>query len=267
VLTRNASLPLLASRPWGAKEVSELDRGWHTGELLGFDLETTGVRRHGDVPVSFALVRIVNAQVVERVSRIVDPGREIPEAATAVHGITTEHARREGIHLEEALSMLADALIGAGQRGVPVVGMNLAYDLSMLDHQLRLTEGRGLRERGWNGPVLDVLVLDRHFDRFRPGKRRLRELCEHYDVALSAAHEAGSDALAALAVLLALCDRFPSLLELELSDLTRLQAEWHRDWAGRHHQWLTSQGRRGLSPADADWPLARAQSGSSVPPG
>lgn len=231
--------------------------GWHTGELLGFDLETTGVRRHGDVPVSFALVRVVAGQVVERVRGLVDPGCEIPAAATAVHGITTTRARQEGMPLGKALVLLGAALGEAADRGTPVVGMNLAYDLSMLDHQLRLEHGTGLLERGWAGPALDVLVLDRHLDRFRPGKRRLAHLCAHYAVTLEAAHEAGADAEAAVLVLLALCERYPSVRELDVWELTRLQAEWHREWAWRHHEWLTSQGRRGLAPADADWPLAR----------
>ena len=241
--------------------MSGLAGGWHTGELLGFDLETTGVRRHGDVPVSFALVRVVAGQVVERVRGLVDPGCEIPAAATAVHGITTARARREGMPLEAALALLLEALEAAATRGVPVVGMNLAYDLSMVDHQLRLVRGRGLHEQGWVGPALDVLVLDRHLDRFRRGKRRLGHLCAHYTVALETAHEAGADAEAAVLVLLALCERFPSVRELELGELTRLQADWHRQWASGHDEWLTSQGRPGLAPADADWPLARVAAG------
>ena len=32
---------------------------WVTGEVLGFDFETTGVDRFHDVPVSFALVTLV----------------------------------------------------------------------------------------------------------------------------------------------------------------------------------------------------------------
>src|SRR5580700_10696910 len=61
--------------------------GWTRGELLGFDLETTGIDRFSDVPVSYALVRVEGAQVVQRDTWLVDPGREIPDGATAIHGI------------------------------------------------------------------------------------------------------------------------------------------------------------------------------------
>ncbi len=231
--------------------------GWPSGTLLGLDLETTGVRRHGDVPVSFALVRYETGRAVARRSGIVDPGRPIPAGATAVHGITTERARREGMPLRAALELLRDALVEAGRTGVPVVGMNLSYDLSLLDHQLLVLTGAGLREAGWDGPVLDLLVLDRHLDRYRRGKRQLAHLCAHYAVALGSAHEAGADAEAAVLVLLALCERFPELAHLKLAELTRSQATWHRDWAA---DLAAHRARDGLPldvPHDDGWPVAR----------
>lgn len=235
--------------------------GWHTGALLGLDLETTGVRRHGDVPVSFALVRVDGGQVTGRRAGLVDPGRAIPAAATAVHGITTERARREGMALGHALELLLGALLEAAADGVPVVGMNLSYDLSMLDHQLRLVTGSGLVDAGWDGPVLDVLVLDRHLDRYRPGKRQLAHLCAHYAVALDAAHEAGADAEAAVRVLLALCARYPDLATVEPAELTRRQASWHREWAERFAATrpaaASGQPAAPHDPAEGDWPVAR----------
>lgn len=239
-------------------------KAWHTAELLGLDLETTGVRRHEDVPVSFALVHVEGGRVARRVAGLVDPGREIPLEAVAVHGITTERARAEGMPLRDALRLLRDAVVSAAGRGVPVVGMNLSYDLSMLDHQLRLAGEPGLLESGWEGPVLDVLVLDRHLDRYRSGKRRLEHLCAHYAVRLDAAHEAGADAEAAALVLLALCERFPTVPATDLAELTRLQAGWHREWAERFGTWLESQGRDRLDPGEHNWPLARPTSGPAA---
>ena len=88
-----------------------LPTGWHDQELLGFDLETTGVDRFFDVPVSFALVTVVDGGVVERRTSLVDPGREIPEGATAIHGITSERARADGMALADAVALLADAIV------------------------------------------------------------------------------------------------------------------------------------------------------------
>jgi DNA polymerase-3 subunit epsilon len=229
---------------------------WSAGELVGLDFETTGVDRCGDVPVSFAIVRVVSGVVIDRLAGLVDPGREIPPAATAIHGITTERARAAGRPLAEVLPLIAEHVVHAGRRGIPVVGMNVSYDLTMLDHHLRLLEGDGLAGRGWSGPVLDVLVLDRHFDRYRRGKRKLEHLCQHYSVAVKAPHDAGADAEAAIAVLGAICGRYPELHAIALEELTRLQCEWHREWAEHYDLWRRGNGQRPLDPGDFEWPLA-----------
>ena len=228
---------------------------WHTGELLGFDLETTGVDRLGDVPVSFALVTVVGGRVVERRSALVDPGREVPEEAAAVHGITTERARCEGIPLPDALSEVTAALVDRSRRGVPVVGMKLDFDLTIVDVQAERHLDGGLRSRGWSGPVLDGLVLDRHLDRFRPGRRTLVDLCDHYAVTITKAHDAAADAEAAVAVVLALCRRYPVLSRMTLEDLWRRQPGWHRQWAMSYDSWRRQQQLAPLDEDEFDWPL------------
>ncbi len=240
--------------------------GWHTGELIGLDFETTGIDRAHDVPVSYALVRARATAVVGREHALVDPGRPIPPAATAIHKITTEQARAEGVPLAAAIGHVAGAVLDAGRRGVPVVGMNLAFDLSILDVQLRRLEGEGLVERGWSGPVLDVLVLDRHFDRFRSGKRRLENLCAHYGVAVDSSHDASDDAASALGVLFALCARYPALVAGDLDTLTAAQATWHREWATGYSRWRTERGLPALTPDEHSWPLGSAATGGQDSP-
>ena len=87
--------------------------GWPTGEVLGLDFETTGIDRFNDVPVSYALVSVVEGIVVRSWSGLIDPGREIPPEATAVHGISTERARTEGMPLAAAISLVSDAVVAA----------------------------------------------------------------------------------------------------------------------------------------------------------
>ena len=134
---------------------------WTAGEVLGFDLETTGIDRFNDVPVSYALVQVVGGVVVRSWSGLIDPGRDIPAGATEVHGISTERARDEGMPLDAAVSFLADAVVSAGRRGVPLAGMKLDYDLTMVETQAVKLCGRGIVQRGWSGPVLDAGVIDR----------------------------------------------------------------------------------------------------------
>ncbi|HEY1732826.1 MAG TPA: exonuclease domain-containing protein [Acidimicrobiales bacterium] len=231
--------------------------GWHDQELLGFDLETTGVDRFSDVPVSFALVTVVGGGVVERQTSLVDPGREIPEGATAIHGITSERARADGMVLADAVVLLADAIVAASRRGIPVVGMKLDYDLTILDFQCRQLDGRGLGDRGFVGPVLDALVLDRRFDRYRKGRRRLVDLCAEYGVVIDRAHDAAADAEASVAVLGAIGRRFSTLHQMHLARLHIAQANWHRQWADSYDEWRRSQDMSPLESGEWQWPIAR----------
>ena len=162
---------------------------WTTGEVLGFDLETTGIDRFNDVPVSYTLVQVVDGIVVRTWSGLIDPGREIPAGATEVHGISTERARDEGMPLATAVSLLADAVVSASRRGVPLVGMKLDYDLTMVETQAVRLCGQGIVEKGWCGPVLDAGVIDRHFDPARRGRRTLVDLCGQYGIEIERAHD------------------------------------------------------------------------------
>jgi DNA polymerase-3 subunit epsilon len=229
---------------------------WPDGELLGFDLETTGVDPTSDRPVSFALVTVQGGVVVGRRSSLVDPERLIPAAATAVHGITTARARREGMPLREAVAEMVDALVDAGSRGVPVVGMKLDFDLTMLDVQCRMVQGVDLAARGWSGPVLDGLVLDRRYDRYRKGRRTLGALCAHYAVLVGRAHDASCDAEAAVGVLRAMCTRYPELRATPPDDLHQSQVGWHREWAESFDRWRRDQKLAPLHPREFHWPIS-----------
>src|SRR3984957_17046162 len=124
---------------------------WPTGELLGFDFERTGIDRVNGVPVSHALVSVVEGVVVRSWSGLIDPGREIPSEATAFHGISTERARDEGMPLREAISLVSDAVVAASARDVPLAGMKLDYDLTILETQARDLCGWGPIEGGGGG--------------------------------------------------------------------------------------------------------------------
>src|SRR5690606_385575 len=111
---------------------------------------------------------------------LIDPGIEIPAAATAVHGISTEHARMHGRSPVAALEEVATEIAKAFSTGTPVVAFNACYDLTLLETELRRHELPTVAERvgGPLCPVIDPLVLDREHDRYRKGKRTLGQLCE-----------------------------------------------------------------------------------------
>lgn len=230
--------------------------GWVDGPVIGFDTETTGVDVTTDRIVTAALVRREGTTTTVT-SWLVDPGVEIPDGAAAIHGITTEHARRHGRAPGPALDQIAGMLAEALLRGEPVVAFNASFDLSLLDAELRRHGLPTLPERIARDVrvVLDPLVLDRALDRFRRGKRRLGDLCAHYDVGRSEPlHTADVDVLATLDVLGALARCFPELADTGLDVLHERQVVAHRAWAAGYNTWRTEQGLPGPG-ADGAWPL------------
>ncbi|MCG2798839.1 MAG: DNA polymerase III subunit epsilon [Cellulomonas sp.] len=229
---------------------------WRHGPMLGFDTETTGVDVEADRIVTAALVHRDGAGTRVR-TWLIDPGVEIPPAATAIHGISTQQAREQGLEPADALEQIAAELAGALAAGVPVVAYNAAYDLCLLDVELRRHGLATLPDRLGRepGPVIDPLVLDRAEDRFRRGKRRLGDLCAFYGVIEAGSlHSADVDVVATLDVLGAILDRYPHLSAMGLDELHARQVAAHREWAEEFNSWRTGQGLEGPG-ADVTWPV------------
>ncbi len=229
---------------------------WFDGEVLAFDLETTGVDKFNDVPVSFALVTMRGGEVMTRRHCLVNPGRPIPPGAAAIHGISNERAEAEGIELASAIEEISTTLLETSASGVPVVGFNLSYDLTMVDACSRGLGKQGLKEQGWVGPVLDPLVIDRGVDRYRSGKRTLETMCDRFGIENTAAHDAAADAIASALVLRALADQHPEVRETDAAALTAQQVAWHRTWAESFDKWLREKGRPGMDERDFVWPIS-----------
>lgn len=225
---------------------------WTTGPLLGFDTETTGVDPRHDRIVTAALVTR-DARRTRQRTWLIDPGVEIPKAASAIHGITTDRARAEGAAPRDALEEIAAELVRAIGAGVPVVAYNACFDLTLLDHELARWHLPTLAERLGRAPapVLDPLVIDRALDRGRAGTRKLGDLCQHYRVEVSEnLHTAEVDVLATLELLDCLLRAFPELGARTLPDLHEWQRECHRDWATAFNARRADEGLPGV---DLEW--------------
>lgn len=235
---------------------------WITSPWTSFDLETTGVDPENDRVVTSSTVGIrghVEPETPNVVNNIlVNPGVEIPEAATEVHKVTTEYAREHGMVPEEALPLIRDSLYDGWSRG-PVVGFNLVYDLTLLDRELRRY---GLGALEIRGLVIDAYVLDRQLNRFVKGKgmRRLKPTCARWGIELKEmdAHTSSGDALAT-ARLIYKMSRRETVKHLNDDKLMENQKRWYReqtlsfaDWKAREDPEAAKQIR-----ATADhWPLA-----------
>ena len=231
---------------------------WIDGPLLGFDTETTGIDVDADRIVSAALVRR-DASGTHVRTWLLDPGVDIPEAASAIHGITTQYARANGEPAALALNELASVLAEAIAAGVPVVAYNATFDLCILDAELRRHGLATLAKRLGRDvvPVIDPLVLDRAADRYRSGKRKLVDLCAFYDITdTGRLHTADVDVVATLDVLAAIVVRYPDLGALALGPLHDHQVTAHRAWAEGFNAWRTSKGLTGPG-AEIGWPDRR----------
>lgn len=86
-------------------------------KILFFDLETTGVDTKKDRIVSIAMIFVGEDGKKYYFGTIINPTIEIPETATAVHGITTEEAQKYPTFADQSKGILryfmgADILCG-----------------------------------------------------------------------------------------------------------------------------------------------------------
>jgi DNA polymerase-3 subunit epsilon len=227
--------------------------GWHTGDLAGYDCETSSNDPREAFLVSAALVDTDGSAR----TWLVHPGdREIPEGAVAVHGITTERARAEGVRPEEALEEIADALAGHLLAGRGLVIFNAPFDLCVLAEELRRYGMKTLEDRLSGAPatIVDPLVIDRGADPYRRGKRNLGAMCEFYGVRLTDAHTAHGDAAACLELAREIGARRPELAALDLADLHERQAAWAREFTRSRQEWLDRRRPGHGTVVDGDWP-------------
>lgn len=229
--------------------------------LTGFDTETDGPNPE-DARIITACLGIASVDGWTARNWMLQPERDIPEEATAVHGITTEMARIDGIGRPEGIGQIADVIRGAWQAGSVLVGHNVVYDLTVLDREMRRT-GHGPLEVA--GAVVDTLVLDKAIDRYRRGKRTLITTAAHYGFNLSEseAHGAEADALASCRIAWRIATGHPEVGRLDPSELS----DWHRDHYREQRLSFAEYRRKKGEPLEdenTDWPVRRFNAGRAA---
>jgi len=108
--------------------------------ILVIDTETTGLPRDYNAPTTDTanwprVVQIAwqiydGEQFIAGENHLIKPNDfEIPAAATAVHGITTKQARRDGISITAALAELGRA----AKDTTLIIGHNLSFDTHIIE--------------------------------------------------------------------------------------------------------------------------------------
>lgn len=251
--------------------------GWWQGRMVAYDCETTGTDVETDRIVTAAIAVVGGGLATETMDVLVDPGIEIPAGATAVHGVTTERARTEGLPAADAVTGILIALETHLQPGRPLIIQNAPFDLTILDREARRHGLVPLQERV-DLRVVDPLVLDKHLDRYRRGSRKLEAVCAHHGATLAGAHDAGHDAIAAARLAWCIGARGHVIRQArgprERDELAALETEWsrvHNDldalvgaqkrWAAEQADGLADYFRRQGNHEAADgvrreWPIA-----------
>ena len=138
------------------------------------DTETTGLDPAlGNRIIEIGGVEILNRQPTgKHFHRYVNPERDSEEGALQVHGITREFLSDKPKFREIAQEFL-DYVNGA-----ELVIHNAPFDISFLNHELRLLDMKPMKE--FCSSVIDTLKQAREL---HPGKRNsLDALCERYQV-------------------------------------------------------------------------------------
>lgn len=229
---------------------------WHKGMLLGFDLESSGVDVERDRIVT-ACATLINGTTGEANTHtwLANPGIDIPQSATDIHGITTAYAVEHGDDPRAVIETLCDTLMSQVQKGVPIVGCNLQYDCTLLDRETRRHGLQPLAERFAQALpfVINVLIEDAHVDKWRKGGRKLTDLCATYDARIDGAHDAAHDAVAAARVAYRIAQRHPKIAAMPLPELHALQV---KACAQQQRSFREYRARKG-EPVDAreEWPI------------
>ena len=218
-----------------------------------FDTETTGL--------DLKTARIVTATVVEldasgnivvdRDEWFANPEVEIPEVASRVHGITTEMAQRDGRDYKEVVGEILETLRDCFDRGVPVVAYNAPYDFTILNNQ---AVALGLTPIDSPTPIIDPLVIDKTYDKYRSGKRKLELVAAHYKVALEDAHNSKADAIAAGRVALAVFRAHAEKLPESAIELHNSQIDWAKQIDEGFAKWMVENVDKDFV-ATPGWPL------------
>ena len=213
-------------------------RPWHELPICVIDFETTGPDPNECAPVEVAVVRFERGEPIARWSSLVNPVLEIPEEATAVHGIRNEDVANAlpYTHLTSAIRVNAgDMLNGA----IPCGYNGDAFDRVVLHRHYHGCDNIATR-RDW--PWLDPLVMVRHVDPFVKGKGRhkLAAACDRHGIELALAHRATADAEACGRLLHAKRIR-AALGDRTIGEVLRRQRFHAAEQERQFQEWLAKQ--------------------------
>lgn len=181
--------------------------------LFFFDLETTGVDPAKDriVQIAFRKIAAYSGEVVLSKSRLINPEMPIPEAASAIHGVTDSSVQSEPTFRQVARSLLV------AMEGCDLAGYNiLNFDVPLLFEEFFRA---GIPWEVSAHRIIDSYAL---WQKMEP--RKLANAVDEFtimDPREEDFHDAEFDVLATQAVLQGQLDRWPDSLA-SVDDIVKL---------------------------------------------
>ncbi len=167
--------------------------------LTVFDLETTGINPHHDRIVEVSALKIKCDGKREKFHQLINPEQQIPQACTAIHGITNEDVE-DAPKFFEIAPELNRFVSGCDLAGFGIV----RFDVPLLAAEFRRV---GIE---WN--LSEVRLVDAQIIYHLREPRNLSAALEFYcGEKHNDAHSAEGDVLAALKVIEAQCQHYQDL--------------------------------------------------------
>lgn len=221
--------------------------------FLSIDTETTGIDPHTERVVTMSMVVNYPADMnrPDAVKEwLINPGVDIPESASNVHGVTNEMAQANGMAPEIALAEIAAALTKWDATGNPIVIFNSQFDATLL---LAEFARHNIDYSGDFSRVVDPYVLDRWVDKWRKGKRTLEVMSNHYGVNLTDAHNSSADSIAAAQILRKMGVKFSKELNVSSDELFTIQRNAKKEQAESLQKYLIKNDPTAFVPTA--WPF------------
>ncbi|MGN9164070.1 PolC-type DNA polymerase III [Tissierellaceae bacterium HCP3S3_D8] len=150
-------------------------------EFVVFDIETTGLSAINDAITEIGAVKLVDGEVTDTYSQLINPGRPIPEFITNLTGITDEMVSDKP-DISQVIGSFGEFI-----RGSVLVAHNATFDVGFIRENMKRYS------MNLDNPVLDTLELTRAvFPDLK--NHKLDNIAKHLGVSLENHHRAVDDA-------------------------------------------------------------------------
>ena len=169
--------------------ITNYDYTTPTDEFVVFDIETTGLSSINDMITEIGAIKIINGNVVDTFSQLINPERSISDFITNLTGITNEMVTDQP-KINQVIRSF-HKFIGNNV----LVAHNATFDIGFIREQLKRVNLE------LSNPILDTLELSRTiFSSLK--NHKLDTIAKHLDVSLENHHRALDDAQATKDILL-----------------------------------------------------------------